>query len=496
MANVVVTMTGDEARLVKALSKVIAKETEMAAKFRDIGKESKKAGKEVEGAFSQRALNNLAKYTAGMVSVSTAIQLVNRMMEDQKRLGEEGSRAGMDLAKAQQETIKNLAGLTSEQKTAALQEAGAIARRTGMSETKVVQAIGAGFSASGDIEKTLSAVEAAAKLTRLTPEQMDTVTAGALDVAAGSGITDAERNMGFLLGAGGISRIEDPVKLSTNLAPVVASGVHTVPGQAREEAASQIAAIFGALSLGATDRRGESTGTAATTLIAKLQQFFEKRKDDPGEVFGRIELLQENARLRKQFLGDKGFGEERFKGPIQQLLTKNSDLWNKATEAAGDIRFDSGIYRQHVQEVGNMTKELELANLQAKSQATTAGSSIDTHQARGIAGEILSDTLARTQVSMLDYATNFANRAAFEVFGGDLNIAIDRLEQRLSKVQTTQDLGMSAIGGADMDEMKRLLREQIGVLKDMKTSLERPQRTQPQPSSRPNQLGERAAHRE
>lgn len=508
-ANVQVIMSGDEARLFKSLAKVIAKETEMATKFADVGDAAKKAGQKSEESFGTKALAGLTRWAAGFATVQGAVQLVNRELEEQKRLRQESAQAGFTLAKSQQEAIKNLSGLTSEQKARAITEAKAIQNRTQFpSLPTLTEAIGAGFSASGDVEATLSAVEASARLNRLTPEQLPAVASGALDVGRGSGIGDAKQNLGFLLSAGGISRIEDPTKLSTNLAPVVSSGVELFPKQDRQEAARQIAAVFGAMTAGATDRQGNSSSTATNTLLAKLSEFFKDRKDDPGTVLGRIRAFQQNKQLREQFLS-KPFGEERFKGPIRQLLTANSQLANMAEKAANDITFNQAVFEQHVKEIETLTPELRAAASQATSEGNIQQSQVEPGAIKaGTAEEVMKKTLDQARGGIFTELQNWAHEKIFQsrvaMGANPEEAALYALRDRRLAFSTHEARGFSK---RDIEGMA-LIDRQIAVLENLRRSADQmataadkmasaPQsRTPPRPTSRPNQLSERSGQRE
>ncbi|MBW3600607.1 MAG: hypothetical protein KY475_25505 [Planctomycetes bacterium] len=437
MAQVTVRMDGDELRLLKSMSKVIKKEQEMAAKFRDVGNVAKRSGKQTEQSFGGKTLASLKSYGAGLISITAGLGLVNSLLADQKRLAEDAAKAQVKLGKAQQDAIKNLTGLTPEQKAETLAAADRIQRETKFpDQVPLTNAIGAGFSASGDRAKTEEAVKQAAKLTRLSPDDVGTVSAGALDVSRGSGLTDAERNLGFLLSAGSTARIEDPAKLSTSLAPVVSSGVDTVPEQERTEAGREIAAIFGTLTKAATDTEGKSTATATTQLLSKMAQFFKDRPDDPGTIFGRLDVLQADPKLAEEFFGKQGFGEEKFKQPFRQLLQAGSDLEKEVEANKKLINFDAAVFRANVEEISKLTPQLRIANAEAASQGNLQAAEMDpTLGARAQIRKTLTDTLDKVRATPLDLFSNKFNEFKFDVqtqvLGRDpAEVAADLLDKR------------------------------------------------------------------
>lgn len=387
MADVQVVLTGSDVQLIKTLENVLKKQNETIDKFRKMQEESKRLADEAKKVAEESAnsignvgssiedfADNIGSMAIGYATVNTAIGFLNDSMEHQVQLQKEVLELSQKVATSQQEAAKNLTGTSDAETQNVLSKvAPQIAKETGFSDiAKITDAVGAAYSASGDLEKSVSAVRAAAELTRLSPDQITTVASGALDVSRGSGIADARQNLAFLLSAGKSARIEDPAKLAGTLAPTVSSGVATVPGQDREQAAREIAALFTTLNQQATDKSGESTRTATITMLSKMEEFFSGKENDPGTVAGRLRVLREDEGLRQQFFS-KPFGEEAFKKGFQLVATDGSELSAAFEQSAKEITFATQTYTDKVRQLETATPQLitatALANAKAASEA-------------------------------------------------------------------------------------------------------------------------------
>ncbi|MFY7751815.1 MAG: hypothetical protein ACOVQU_08450, partial [Exiguobacterium acetylicum] len=302
-------------------------------------------------------------------------------------------------------------------KARALEAAKALQAEIGFSDqSKIAEAVGTGYSASGDLGKTMSAVRAAAQLTRLTPDELPTVASGALDAARGTGIADAAVNLSFLGDVGALARVEDPAQLARTLAPTLSSGVATVPTQNKQDAAKEIGSIFSELNQFATDTQGDSTRTATVTLLAKLEEFFrdtseeaikiqdkiaplerklnapakrgkkagllpEEQREldalraelasistlkDSGTVLGRIDQIRQDPELKKRFF-ENDFGEAAFKGGFRQLF-EDGPLLNKVRQNKSVLNFDTKNYNQTVAELETVSPEIRAASEAARTK--------------------------------------------------------------------------------------------------------------------------------
>lgn len=452
MAEMVITLSGDEAKLFRAQQKIIQQQLEIEKGYGKVAKSSKDASTKAKEQASSTAsefsaldqvfssaVTGIVGMATAYASIDVAVGLVTGAIDAQIELQKESLDLAKQLAAEQQEAAKNLTGVSSPEIQRVLAaEVPRIATEQGFSDLKqITNAIGAGYSASGDLARTLSAVESAAQLTRLTPQQLPTVAAGALDVARGSGLNDARANLGFLLSAGKAARIEDPAKLAGTLAPVVSSGVATVPTQEKTEAATQIAAVFTALNQQATDKSGDSTRTATTLYLAKLEQLFAEKGNDPGTVFGRIEAIQKTPELKEEFFA-KPFGEVAFQKAFQLLGDSSSDLSKAMGQASSEITFSTDTFAAKSRELETATPQIQIASAAERAKASAVVSKsgdvegASAEQIRELTAQALKDTagpiLGSTLTNLFLATQRYAQSGTFTE--NQANLAFDQLRRR------------------------------------------------------------------
>lgn len=438
-------------------------------------------------------------------AISAAIQVANEALEKNARLAVEAKDSQKTVATAQAETVQNLAGLTTAQKTEVLtKQLPAIQAETGFPDlAKLTQAVGAGYSASGDLPATLRAVKTAAEETALMPDKLATVAAGILDLSRGTGLTDTDALQGFIVQAGAISRVEDLSKLSSSLAPLVASGVSRLPKQAAPEAAREIGSLFAVLTGEATDVEGRASNTAANTLLGKMDTWFKsqntavteaeaKRKkgkplddadkaamavgrvDTPATLKGQIEFFQNNTAARSDLLGDEGFGEQKFRTAIEQVLVAGSRVANQFAANIPKLRFDAAPHRQVVAEQRGATPQMRLASEAARQAA--ARQQQEQRAQTGITGFTLDDVQKTLDANRPEglvgqfgatLSDKFGNWAAQVAAARDpkdaVVVAVNRLEQRQWQVlraalgeQPTRELNQQTGGDLTVQTIREL----------------------------------------
>jgi hypothetical protein len=84
-------------------------------------------------------------------------------------------------------------------------------------------------------------------------------------------------------------------------------------------------------------------------------------------LFGRISTLQQNEGLREQFLS-KEFGEAAYKTAFQQLTDASSDTAKMLVAARDSISADQTVFRSEVEAESNLTPQLRLGMLDARSR--------------------------------------------------------------------------------------------------------------------------------
>lgn len=345
MAAAGVKVEGSIDDVLAELRKIDPESAKQAKAFFENSKASAEKSESAFGKFGKSAVGQLAAVAGGYIGVGEAVQAVTVFMEEQQRVARDSADLQLTLAESQQEALKNLAGLSPEQRKSLLDDfVPGVAAETAFSDLSQLNvAVGSAVSAGGSVSQSQSAVRAAAQVTRLTPDAVDDFAAAAIDLARATGSDDARENLGFLLSAGTQSRVVDPAKLARNLAPTVVSATQTVPLQDQQEASRQAAALFGVLSKSATDTEGNSTATATIQLANKLSSFFGVQENDPGTLFGRLDAIRNDRSLSDQFF-EKDFGEERFRNAFKALASSGSSLSTEATAAFDGIRVDRGTF--------------------------------------------------------------------------------------------------------------------------------------------------------
>ncbi len=296
MAQVVVELTGDEAKLLRSMQKVIEQNSKVKDSFKNSAKESKTASEQINSHITKN-IGSLASMAAGYVSVQAATNLVvdvhTRMVDKQEKALD----LARQLAKAQQEAAKNLAGTDRAVISEFIQsESERIAINANFKDVpKISQTIGSVASIVGVSEKVAaSAVEAAAILNRLTPEEMQSSATSIADVMKAGQIETGKEAAALLLSTGSVSRPEEFAKLASAASRAIVTGVAASPNQKPIEAAKEAAAAFSLMSQ--VDKQGESGATATVGFISGVAKPFSPNIDDTIKRDERIaELLKEQA---------------------------------------------------------------------------------------------------------------------------------------------------------------------------------------------------------
>jgi hypothetical protein len=465
MAGVVVTMSGDEARLFNAMKKVVDQQDKMNNKFKDGGKASKSAGDTAAAALRGIALQ--------YVSIQGAMQVANGLAAEFARLQEAAAQSTQKVAAAQTSAIKNLQGMTYLQKQGLLTgDVVDIQRQSGFPNREMlVEAIGAGISAGGSPEEVLSAVKAAARLNVNTPEQMQTAAAGAIDLARATGVRDAEKNLGFLLTTGAVSRVESADKLANSLARSLGSAMQTVPGQTPEDAARESAALFAMLNKAANDKQGDSTSTALITLAAHIRKIAGDRSDT---LMGRIQAIQSDPALRAEFL--KGMpGEAAFKLPFEMLVTEGSKAFDEFKSNAVAIDFSTQAFKENAEQLQSLTNELAFGTVaQQVAGATQAYDLTADTEARAQIQKIINDVIPRIRPGGVGGAVSYVSEGIASVLSPFLMPDAESFG-RNTEANLRGYRSELEIGGIDPTEEKkvRLIDESLKAIEKILENLER-----------------------
>lgn len=388
MATTKQVFTGDKSQLEQAykdLSKEVVRLEGQVQKLSNTSNNANRQGVTQSNEVSKAVrgqLASLASAALGWVSIEKAISAVNAELEDNIRLNDRRAGKQISVAQSQAQFLLNATSSSTAEKQAFLIDMQRIQRESGFPDLSKLNMAGAsGASASGgDLEATRLAIEAAAPLAKHSPQDLEIIVAGALDLVKASGEKDAKKNLGFLLQVGEQSRVQGTRQTAENVAPAVSVAAKTVTSDQRQ-ATIEAGALFAALSNEGVDPQGEVTRNAVQVISGELRSFFTegikvnvpgrrpmmvKPSEDPNTIEGRIRYLQENERMQKLFMANANFGRERFRVPFEQLLNRGQT--NHAFQhALKNLSFDDKAYQQTVRELETATPQLVLANTAAAS---------------------------------------------------------------------------------------------------------------------------------
>jgi hypothetical protein len=290
MANTIVTLSGEEADLYKAFQRIIDQQNKTDAgykKIKDASKEAanaaKQAAKDAAAAEQSRAAaidsvtGKVLAAVGSYVSLQGAVQLVTAAHNDLVQRQDRSLQLAREIAAAQQEAAKNMAGQTPTQIGKALEEqVPTISKATGFADLpKITTALGSAASIVG-ADAAPSAVTAAAKLTKFTPDELQKTTTATADIMAATGLKDAERAMALLASTGSVARPEQLAKLATGSAVAVNAAISSAPNQDKVAAAGEAVAVYAKLSK--VDPEGSASATATVQLIKQIADVFTDTK--------------------------------------------------------------------------------------------------------------------------------------------------------------------------------------------------------------------------
>lgn len=300
MAQTIVTLSGDDAELYKAFQRILDQQAKTDAGYKKIRSASKEAAdaakaaaKDQADAEKQRerfiggAVSQVTSLVGAYLSVQTAVQALSNAHETLITNQDKALAKALELASAQQEAAKNLAGQTPEAISQTLQKTvPEIARSTQFQDLpKLTTALGSAASIVGE-EKATGVVSAAAQLTRFTPDQLQTTTTSTADIMAATGLKDAKEALALLASTGSVARPEELAKLSQGAAAAVNAAIAQAPKQDRVDAAKEGIALYAKLTK--VDPTGQSAATASVDFLRQISSVF----TDPKVIKERTERIE------------------------------------------------------------------------------------------------------------------------------------------------------------------------------------------------------------
>jgi hypothetical protein len=331
MAQIVVEMSGDEAKLWRSMQKVMEGQTKIERNF----KKTKDSAKEVEKAIDDQ-VQGLAEMATAYLGISAT---VNKILDAEKQREEIANRmkdAAVSLADAQSEAIGNLMLPKAEQdKLIATVEKMASDLRPQGGQATAWRVVSAAASASGGNAKV--AEDAARVAMRASPNNVQNMVelAGALpnvNKITGGTSTDA---LGYILAIGQQAQTRNLADLSRNIVP--GAGALTSYGATPEQAGALVAAVQQGMK--GRDIEGRLSGTAVVQLAKQLEEMlpekntYKEERDASGRVrktlahkgtglktvIERMDYLAGNQKAREKFLQEASF-EAASQVAIEELL--------------------------------------------------------------------------------------------------------------------------------------------------------------------------------
>lgn len=389
--------------------------------------------------FSASAVSKIGALAAGFLSVQGAVGSVNEFLKTQEALIDSAREKQLALASAQQESAKALIAYGALERDKMLQQSvPEIMRQTGFQDPNQVSlALGVAASSGATPEQALSAVTASARMTRLTPQDLQPMSVGTVSLMGSTGLEDARQAAALLQTTGTAAKLTSASQLTKTLPAALGAAVASVPGQERETASRQAAALFAQVTQGGQDTEGSTSAEFTIDFTSRMSKFFgeletqrvnarsemetlSRKKDplekdlvrmeelralipalesatDPGTLFGRIEALQQSPELRQQFVG-AGFGNSRFRPLLSDIFTPGSDTAQGLTSRFDSIRADSAFFESEAVAQTGMTPQIRNAHARSSVDAAiNAQEAFDTGSATlGNIRQITTDVLAKT----------------------------------------------------------------------------------------------------
>jgi hypothetical protein len=377
MADLVVTLSGDDAKLLAVMRRTVEQQIRIEEGFKKVKTASTEANAEAKkiGDGMKDIADNAKSWSSGLkAGVADVTGELLQFMDKQKEVQKQTLEFTKAIAQSQSGASKNLTGLTTTEKQEVFLRVKAIQKEVGFGDQKTItDAYGSSMGVAEGSNATKiamvdEAVRAAAPFSRLEPENLKQISRASLNIGRVTGVKDPKENIAFLTSASGAAFVDDNAMVAKNLTPAVVAGMAYYRKQDPKEAATQIAAVYGGMTKAGADDTGDSSSTGTIDLISRMAAVFEHRQDiDPGTVAGRLKLIQDRPELRAH-LFSKNWGEQRFKAAYKEITDPNSKIGKEIFENMKQISFERAVYDQQVAEESALTPEMVTATFAAKQE--------------------------------------------------------------------------------------------------------------------------------
>lgn len=474
MADLVVTLSGNEAKLAMAMRKIIDQQAAMENGFEKVKKKSKEANDEAsKGKGSIETMRDgIAGMVTGFTSVSGVVSTINGLMQEQISMQKESLDIISQIAKSQSGASKNMTGFTTAEKRRVFKMTRDIQAETGFADQNAM--IDAFGSSTGvvdgtneeKIKKVGDTIRAAAPLARLEPEKLKELSRASLNIGRVTGTDSAIANLSFLQSAADISFVDDNAQVAKNVTPAIVASLSNFKGENSKVVAAEVAAIFAELTKGGADAMGDSSSTATISFMRHLADV---TNEVGGTPLQRLQAVQNSPELRDKLFSDK-FGEERFKAIFQELTTLNSQAAKSVAENATKVSFDPSIYQKQVSEEEQLTEESVTATMKARGEGQSQARKKAENANKELVRERVTAAMRASRKggvvgNTLDYmyeAVPFNRVDVASATGSDIdtiNAGIDELQRRQRAIRNTTGSLLFGVSERDQAKIERLDRE-------------------------------------
>lgn len=334
MAQIVVEMSADDAKLYRAFVKIMAGQDQMEQGFKKVKKSSDTMGDGLG-----KVIGSIASMAASWLSVNAAINMAVSSQQAYNNLTLKAKEANIAVATAQREALVNFAINDPKKQEDLIDKVKAMHARVQFAggEAGAWRALSAAGAATGSDEaKSLEIAEMAGRFDPLGENTKEM--SGAFGDLQKVGMAPKEAMGAMTMALGKYSRSTTQKQIAQHLVPAVAKWVKfgaTVP---------EAIALVTSLQQHMMDEEGALTKTASMAFAGSIQEFLPKedRYDDTTSIGGKktlvakgtgiendpvrsIKNMQKDPKLRAFFIAQARFGREQGKVNIEEMIGERTN---------------------------------------------------------------------------------------------------------------------------------------------------------------------------
>lgn len=363
--------------MTKAADQMIAEAEKVGREKRKLADEhtrrTKRAAEDEQKIFGGLADNIMGMATAYM-SVNGALNMMQSIQSEIVTTQQASLDKVLQIAAAQQEAAKNMSGTNAAALSDTLQNAVPEIMRSSKfaDQAKVTLALGSTQSIVGE-RLARQVVEEAAKITRLTPDQLQSTSTAVGDIMVAVPGLDAKGALAGMMTMGSVARPEDIPRLVQGAARSVSATIEASPTQDKQQAAREAMAIYAELTK--VDPMGSSAATAEGVFVSELAKFFSTNTTDAETRNKKIKELTDKVPMQE-------LQYEKSAITIQEAEKKAKRFGTKDTVEARDARMQVTIAKQAREDLAKQIADDAQELQKLKKQADFASRDPGTAQGR------------------------------------------------------------------------------------------------------------------